>query len=215
MITPCQLNLICPNLKGERLTKVTNAINCICPQYGINSFDILHEFLANVAHESGEFRLMEENLNYSAERLRKIWPHRFPTLAEAEKVAGNPRLIAEKVYGKRADLGNTQDGDGWLFRGSGFIQLTGRRNHTMFLSYYNTRFEPKQSLNEMAVNLRHDIECGMHSACWFFSIAKNLVPHAINDNMKFIVRRINGAYIGMNDRTKYYERAKSILCHTK
>jgi putative chitinase len=211
MINPCQLSQICPNLKGDRLTKVVNAINEICPQYGIVNYDILHEFLANVAHESGEFRLMEENLNYTAERLRKIWPHRFPTLKEAQNFAHSPQAIANKVYGGRADLGNTQPADGWIFRGSGFIQLTGRRNHTMFLSYYNTRFEPKKGLTEMAELLRKDTHFAMHSACWFFSIAKGLVPHAVNDNMKLIVKRINGAYIGMNERVKYYERAKQVL----
>jgi putative chitinase len=208
LLTPQQLMKVCTTLSSERATRVANAINEICPKYGIDTNDILHEFLANVAHESGEFRRLEENLNYSWLRLREVFPNRFPNNDVAKLYHRKPKEIAEKVYGFRQDLGNNHAGDGWLFRGAGFIQLTGRRNHTLFLSYYNEKFDPKYTLSQMADLLRYDYKYAMHSACWFFAIAAKLIPYAITDQMKPIVKRINGGYIGMTDRTRLYELAK-------
>ena len=210
-ITPEQLRKVCTTLSLERATKVCKALNEICPQYGINTPDIMHEFIANVAHECWEFRVAEENLNYSSARLRQVWPNRFPTDAIAAQYHRNPKLIAEKVYGGRADLGNVQKGDGWLFRGAGWIQLTGRRNHTLFLSYYNEKFSPKYTLSQMADLLRYDYKFAAHSACWFFAIATGLIPFAVADNMKHIVKKINGGFNGMNDRVRLYELAKKYI----
>lgn len=199
---------VCTTMSAERATRVCNALNEVCPQYGINTPTIMHEFIANVAHECMEFRVAEENLNYSAAALRRTWPARFPTDAIAAQYHRKPKLIAEKVYGGRKDLGNTQNGDGWLFRGSSWIQITGRSNHTRFLSFYNEKFGTKHTLSQMADLLRYDYKYAAHSACWFFAIAAGLIPYAIADNMKHIVKRINGGYNGMNDRVRLYELAK-------
>lgn len=210
IVTVLQLTKVCP-MPLDRAHKVVKALNEICPLYGMDSADILHEFIANAAHESGNFGTLEENLNYSAKRLTQVWPHRFPDLATAQKYSGNPKLLAEKVYGKRKDLGNVQVGDGWLFRGGGFIQLTGRNNYTLFLNYYNKNFTPQYTLSQMADLIRYDYKYAMHSACWFFAIAKNLIPLAISDDMKTIVKRINGGYIGLDHRTRLYELAKKYI----
>ncbi|ANK72792.1 hypothetical protein FA04_09225 [Ensifer adhaerens] len=91
----------------------------------------LAAILAEVHHETGgTMRPVEENLNYSARRLMQVWPARFPTLASAEPYAGNPRKLANRVYGGR--LGNVEDDDGWVFRGRGLAQITGRANYGKF-----------------------------------------------------------------------------------
>lgn len=207
-ITPLQMMKVCPSISLDTATKISNALNEVCPLYKMDTPDILHEFIANIAHESGCFQKLEENLNYRAERLMYVWPHRFRDIETAKKYEHNPRAIAERVYGSRKDLGNDNAADGWVFRGGGFIQLTGRMNYTLFLNYYNNAFEPKLSLPKMADLIRTDFKYAMHSACWFFAISKKLIPLAINDNLKAIVLRINGGLFGLNDRTFYYERAK-------
>lgn len=91
----------------------------------------LDDFVANVAHESENFTRLEENLHYSTpERICKVFPSRVRTLAEAQPLVRNPRALAERVYGRRADLGNVTAEDGWLCRGSGLIQATGLKNLT-------------------------------------------------------------------------------------
>lgn len=83
--------------------------------------------LANLFFESSGFRILEENGNYSAAALQKVWPRHYPNSTEAKKDERNPTAILNKVYGNR--LGNTEKDDGWTFRGRGYIQLTGRENY--------------------------------------------------------------------------------------
>ncbi|MBD9636074.1 hypothetical protein IB277_07175 [Ensifer sp. ENS07] len=91
----------------------------------------LAAILAEAHHETGgQFQPVAENLNYSAKRLTEVWPSRFPTLAAATPYAGNPRRLANKVYGGR--LGNTGSDDGWLYRGRGLAQITGKANYAKF-----------------------------------------------------------------------------------
>lgn len=86
-------------------------------------------FLAQVGHETGNLSVFEENLNYSGERLTKVWPGRFPTLASTAGYARNPVALANKVYANRMGNRDEKSGDGWRYRGAGMIQLTGRDNH--------------------------------------------------------------------------------------
>lgn len=187
---------------------LASVINRVCPYYGINT-SILHEFLANLLHESNEFRRYEENLNYSAERLMEVWPARFKTLQQALPYAYRPQQVAAKVYNGR--MGNTGPLDGWEFRGSGPIQMTGRDNFTLFASWMDRTFRITKTEHEWAHLIRKDHEVGMHSACWIFSIAKGLNDEAVRDEMKTIIKRINGGYNGINDRYRYYELCKKYL----
>ena len=102
-------------------------------------------------------------------------------------------------------------GDGWTFRGCGPIQLTGRSNVTRFTAFYNMKFSSALKAGDVAELLRTDLRMGIHSACWVFSIAKGLNDEAENDDMRAIVKKINGAYLGWDDRSKYYERAKRLI----
>lgn len=208
LISSAQLRKICPLMGLEFANQITAAINEVCPQYGMN-VDILHEFLANTLHESKEFTDYEENLNYSAERMVQVWPSRFRTVTDAQPYARNPHKLANKVYGGR--LGNTQPTDGWDFRGSGPIQMTGREHFTNFSLFMRRKFNVIKTAQEWAELIRRDHRWAMHSACWIFSIAKGLNDEAMNDQMRVIVKRINGGYIGESDRMKYYEVCKRYI----
>lgn len=198
-------------INPARAGNIAPLLNSICPKYGIGNADIMHEFLANVLHESNEFTKYEENLSYSAKRLTEVWPKRFPTIDAALAYSHNPKKLAEKVYGGRKDLGNEQPGDGFNFRGSGPIQITGRSNFTLFASFMRTNHNVSKSLEEWAEALRTSDEWGIHSASWLFAIAKNLIGLAISDNMKTIVERINGGLTGIDGRMKYYELCKKYI----
>lgn len=97
---------------------------------GINTLMKLCHFMGQTFEETGGYVAMTENLNYSAARLRQVWPSKFPTLAAATAATGSPQKVAMAVYGNRHDLGNTSALDGWTFRGGGLLQLTGRYNYT-------------------------------------------------------------------------------------
>jgi len=211
MISGSQLSKIAPSIKGERANLIAGLLDNICPQYGIDTPDIFHEFIANLLHECGEFKIFEENLHYRPQRLMAIWPKRFPDILTAKQFAANPEKLANYVYGARKDLGNNKPGDGWLFRGSGAIQLTGRSNIATFTKFYNNKFQKNYTPEQMADLLRKDLDIGIHSACWFFAIAKGLIDEAISDQVKTIIKRINGGFIGLDDRLKYYERAKKYI----
>lgn len=204
LITPEQLKAIATTLSPERCKEMADLLNELCPKYGIVTTDVFHEFLANVLHESGEFNLKDENMNYSASRLRAVWPSRFPSFTAANQYARNPKKLANFVYGGR--MGNKPGtDDGWTFRGSGFVGLTGREMYTKYAKYINKPVEEAANL------IRTTDRYALDSALWFFCVLKNLEPLAENDEFTKIVKHINGGLIGLADRQKYYERAKKII----
>jgi putative chitinase len=184
----------CPKDWAEAIVNVT-------PQFDIDTPLRLSAFIAQVAHESSELTRVEENLNYSAERLVVVFPKYFPTADTAIAFHRNSEMIANKVYGGR--MGNTEEGDGWKFRGRGPIQLTGRENYTLCGNAI------KRNLTEDPELLLHPL-AGIESACWFWN-SKNLNTLADHGDFKTITKRINGGYIGLEEREKYYGKAKHIL----
>lgn len=155
-LTVQQLSRILP--KNKEVAAWHKALVAILPQFQINTVERVAAFLAQCAHESSDFTVLEENLNYSAKRLTQVWPKRFPP-SIANQVAGNPRRIAEIAYGNR--MGNNQPNDGYLFRGQGIIQLTGRDNFTRW----------GQSLNltaEQAVERIKTKQGAVEAAAWFW-----------------------------------------------
>jgi putative chitinase len=190
-----------PTLKKDRAEYLADKMNFIFPTYGINSYDILHELIANVAHESGGFRIKEENMNYTAKRLMEVWPSRFKTIQAATPFQHEPRKLANNVYGGR--MGNVQPDDGWSFRGGGFMQLTGRDTYTRY-----QKFLAFDTVENMADAVRSDDYYAIDSAAWFFAVEKGLIQLAKEDKFVPIVRKINGGTIGLRDREYYYARAK-------
>lgn len=211
LISAEQFQKICPKLNINRIKQLVPLINSICPQYGINTSNIFHEFFANLLEESGEFMHYEENLNYTVDRLMTVWPKRFPSKDSALGYAMNPRALARKVYGNRKELGNLNEEDGWLFRGGGPIQLTGRTNFTNFGEWMKKTFALVKTPEVWAQILRSNDEYGLHSACWIFAIAMKLIDEAERDEMQTIVKRINGGLTNYKIRLGYYERCKQFI----
>lgn len=220
MITGSILKQLAPSLPQDKANQYAGYLASICPMYGMGSADVMHEFIARLLVECGEFTVFEENLNYSVDGLLKTFGSHRITAAQAAKVGRTKTQKADKegianiIYvGKwgKDNLGNTLPGDGWTFRGSGPIQMTGRGNITQFAKYYNKLTGSNYTPEQMAALLRTNIEVGIHSACWLFAISKQLIDEAIDDNLKAVVKKINGGLIGFSETQKYYELAKKLI----
>ena len=166
-------------------------------------------FMAQCGHESADFNRLEENLNYSENALNSVFGRYFGEgKRDAAEYARKPEKIANYVYqdefrSKRGQMGNTEEGDGWRFRGRGIKQLTGRNNYTAFGKTVGMTAE--EAAEYVATK-----KGALESACWFWS-TNNIDKYADNDDIVGMSKRINGGTIGLDDRKFRYERAKQIL----
>lgn len=152
-------------------------------------------FRATVAHESAGFTRLEENLNYSAARLRAVWPSRFKTPESAQAIARQPERIANKVYGGR--MGNTEPGDGWRYRGRGLFQLTFKANYRACGVALGLDL-----LADPDLLLQHGPAA--RSAGWFWA-TKGCQTLAEEAGFEAVTRRINGGLNGMADRRRLFD----------
>jgi len=183
-----------------------SALEQLLPDYDINTPQRIAAFVAQCSHESGGFRVLKENLNYKAATLRKIFPKYFPTDAVAAQYAALPNkqeAIANKVYGGRMGNGPEETGDGFRYCGRGLIQLTGKNNYEEFAMSIET---PVEEIPEYLATF----EGAAQSACWFWE-KNNLNNWADTGDIKELTRRINGGYIGLEDRIKHYNHALHVL----
>ncbi len=209
-IKPEQLKKVCDLLSNERCALLTEFINKKIVEYGIKSFDELHEFIGQVVHESGQFSAKVENMNYRAQTLANTWPSRFSKTKVKPYIpndaalahARQPQKLANYVYGGR--MGNVNPNDGWDFRGRGYIGITGRSMYTLYGKY-------KNMTAEQAAKFMETEEGAMDCAFWFFYVYRDLEQLAIKDNDREITRRINGGFINMEDRLKYTQRARKYM----
>lgn len=201
MITVDKFKQIFPNCKQPNDT--TKALNIILPKYKITTKERLAAFLAQCGHESGSFNILKENLNYSAEGLCKVWPKRFPTLAEAQKYHRNPEKIANKVYADRMGNGSEDSGDGFLYCGRGAIQLTGKDNYTKFASSLDMAIDE-------AVAYCETREGAIESACYFWE-THNLNECADKGDFVALTKKINGGTTGLAERQEIWAKAKQVL----
>ena len=183
---------------------IPDAVLFDLPQYSdlSNRFRIAH-FLAQTGHESGGFRTVEENLSYSAGRLLTIFPKYFPDLETANEYAYRPKSIADRVYAGRLGNGVQSTGDGYRFRGRGFIQLTGRANYQSFADWIGVDVVtyPEYVASDYAVA----------SAVFFFTRRKIWTIADLGEGQSTIdavSKMVNGGYIGLADRAA---RLKEIL----
>lgn len=208
MITGEQLKKVCSSLSLDRAIYLADLIRKTCPKYGINTTDILHEFLATIAHESGEFTIKKESMFYSTPaRIVEIWQSRFNLTGangkfNANDFIKNPAKLANTVYANRMGNGDFNSNDGFNFIGGGFIQLTGRESYAAYAKYIG------KDIIETANLVRTTDEYALDSACWEFSVDKKLNDEAERDEFLTVTKRINGGTIGLNDRQKYYELCK-------
>lgn len=180
-----------------------NALEAVLPRYEINTVDRVAAFLAQCGHESADFTILEENLNYSAKGLRNTWPARFPSEEAAQPYHRKPKMIANKVYANRMGNGSEDSGDGWRFRGRGAIQLTGRSNYQAFADTFGWTLEE-------AVAYTETLQGAVESAAWFWW--KNKINDiADRRDIKAMTRRINGGVIGLADREAHYNHIYKVL----
>lgn len=175
----------------------------ILPDYEINTPKRVAAFLAQCAHESGNFRVLKENLNYQAASLMRVWPRYFPDMSTAQSYAHNQEKIANRAYANRMGNGDEASGDGWKFCGRGLIQLTGKSNYTAFAESIETPLEE-------IPDFLGTFEGAAQSACWFWE-TNNLNKLADAGDIKTMTRVINGGYLGLEERTNHYNHALHVL----
>lgn len=200
---------LAPNARSSYREGAANA-QSVLDRHGITQSKLrLAHFLAQILHESGALTLQQENLNYSAPRLPMVWPKRFRPQGPLDPAAfaNNPEKLANEVYGGR--MGNTRPGDGFLYRGRGLMQLTGRdsyREATRILRGFSADtpdFEAEPDL--------------VFSAAWALPIAaaewdsKGCNAPADADQITQVTQRINGGQIGISERRDWLLRVKALL----
>ena len=160
-------------------------------------------FIGQCGHECGNFRILEENLNYKAATLMKLWAKRFPTLEIANQYAGQPKRIANKVYASRMGNRDEQSGDGYRFRGRGCIQLTGSANYFHAGKALGIDFmsDPDQVATPKFAAL---------TAGWFWS-THNCNALAEAADWTGLTKKINGGTIGLDDRISHTNLALNVL----
>jgi putative chitinase len=170
-------------------------------KYQINTPKRQACFIGQCMHESGGFKFLRENLNYSAKALMNTWPSRFPDMDTAEKFERQPEKIANKVYSGR--MGNTEDGDGAKYIGRGLIQLTGKDNYRAFGEAIGKDLVANPQLVE-------EPRYAALSAGWFWN-KRGLNALADAMDITTLTVRINGGRIGIDDRIAKINKALDIL----
>jgi putative chitinase len=192
--------------KNPYIDQWYNALSQLLPDYEINTPQRIAAFMAQCAHESGGFTALKENLNYKAATLRKIFPKYFPTDEIANQYAALPNkqeAIANKVYANRMGNGDEASGDGFRYCGRGLIQLTGKDNYTWFAA--SIGIGPDEASEYLQT-----FEGAAQSACWFWE-TNNLNACADAGDIKLMTKKINGGYIGLDDRIAHYQHALQIF----
>ena len=160
-------------------------------------------FIGQCGHECANFKVLEENLNYRAETLMKLWKSRFPTIEVANEYARNPKKIANKVYANRMGNRDESSGDGFRFRGRGCIQLTGHANYFHCGKALGVDFVANPDL--VATPKYASLSAG-----WFRSTHNCNAPADALDFTK-VTKIINGGTIGLDDRIKHVQQALAVL----
>ena len=201
-----ELSTVKEKLLGVIPNQVINELDIIFDKYEINTILRISHFLAQCAHESGNFSVKQENLNYSAKRLQEVFGKYFTTHAKALLYERKPVKIASLVYGNRMGNGDEQSIEGYKYRGRGYIQLTGKNNYLLF----------DKSLNETGLEIdiigNPDLVATTYpliSAAWFFN-KNNLNEIADLGGTKEIItritKRVNGGTHGLDSRISYFNK---------
>ena len=200
-LTKEQLKQLLP--KNPYIDQWHHALSQLLPDYEINTPQRIAAFIAQCAHESGNFIFLSENLNYKAESLVKIFSKYFKDIETAKQYEKQPAKIANKIYADRMGNGNEASGDGFKYRGRGLIQLTGKTNYTWFAA--SLEITPEE-----AAEYTQTFEGAAQSACWFWETNK-LNQWADKGDIEKMTKIINGGTIGLEDRKKHYAHALHVL----
>ena len=192
-------------LKGHIPDAVLAQIPSVVEKFKIDTPLELAHFLAQCGHESGNFKAVSENLNYSADGLKKIFPKYFPGNLN-ESYARKPEAIASRVYASRMGNGDEASKEGFKFRGRGYIQLTGKANYAEFDKFV----EDDILTNPDLVATKYPLL----SAAWFFSKNKlnEIASKGADDaTVTAVTKRVNGGTIGLADRIKHFKEFYALL----
>ena len=193
-------------LKGHVPDAVIAQIPSVMSTFKIDTALRLSHFLAQCGHESAGFKAVQENLNYGAKGLLGIFKKYFPTEAKALQYERKPEKIANLVYGSRMGNGDEASGDGYKFRGRGYIQLTGKNNYAAFGKAINEDITANPDL----VSTKYPLL----SAAWFWSSnsLNALADKGADDtSVTAITKRVNGGTIGLPDRIKHFKEYYTLL----
>jgi putative chitinase len=205
--------------------------------FGITTPPLMAAFLANVVHESAKFKRLEENLDYTAQRLAAVWPHRFHLAQDdpetgrqnADRFAHHPELIANSVYAGRLGNGDEASGDGWRFRGRGLMQLTGREQYQAFFDalpgillrvidatgnpIYRQVHDALLATPGLWPDLLIEPDLAALSAGWYWERigANALIRSDSPEAFEELTRAINGQLIGLESRLALWAQARSVL----
>lgn len=206
-ITSDTLRKIYPQSKS--IARYCEALHHAMAECGIDTAARACAFLAQVGHESAQLDRIEENLNYSAQALRKVFPKYFRTPQEASSYAHHPERIANRVYANRMGNGGEESGDGWKFRGRGLIQITGRDNYVSMSALMG------KDLTVWPDALLMPLDACRSAALWWKANGLNALADklAADERKTFetITKRVNGGLNGLEDRWAIYLRAKSAI----
>lgn len=202
-LTKGQLSQLLP--KNPYLDHWFHALEQLLPDYEINTPKRMAAFLAQCAHESGNFIATKENLNYRPESLVKLFSKYFdlPTAQKYCALPNKQEAIANKIYANRMGNGDEASGDGYRYCGRGLIQVTGKANYTDFAD--SLEIKPEEAAEYM-----HTFEGAAQSACWFWE-SRKLNTYADRGDIKGMTKIINGGYIGLEDRISHFEHALHIF----
>jgi putative chitinase len=204
MLTLEQLVKAFPKAKESRLEELMSGFEETFQLFDINTPKRQAAFLAQTAHESGNFNFMVENLNYSAEALDRVFPKYFKNAGrDAQEYHRQPEKIANVVYANRMGNGDEASGDGFRFRGRGLIQVTGRTNYSLCGEALGADLIAEPELLETPAG-------ACLSAGWYWG-TNGLNELADAEDIKAMTKRINGGYIGLEDRIEHYEHAMAVL----
>jgi putative chitinase len=208
-LTISQLRQLLP--KNKYVEHWHHALSVLLPDYDIDTPRRVAAFIAQCAHESGGFSVLQENLNYKPQALRRLFSKYFPDDAIAGQYcakSNKQEAIANRIYANRMGNGDESSGDGYRFRGRGLIQLTGRSNYQNFADSIEVDGRPLK-IDEVPAYLE-TFEGAAQSACWFWE-TNNLNKWADEGDILTLTKRINGGIIGLEDRKKHYEHALHVL----
>jgi len=207
LLTVDQLRAMIPT--NKEVEEWCAALNEMLPKYGITTDKRIAAFVSQCAHESLDFRVLEEALSYKTETLLKVFPRYFgPGKENPDEYARNPQKLANYVYmdknrSKAGALGNVKENDGWAMRGKGLKQVTGRANHEAFGKTVGMTAEEAA---EYLLTKKGALE----SALWFWG-SRNLNEVADTGDQVRLTKIINGGDIGLADRKQRYAKAMAAL----
>ena len=204
MLTESQLKEMIP--RNKYVSYWHHALEQLLPDYDITTPQRIAAFVAQCAHESGDFMVLKENLNYKPAALRRLFPKYFPTDELAQEYCAKPNkqaAIANRIYANRMGNGDELSSDPSRWIGRGLIQLTGRANYQAFADSIETPIEEVPEYLET-------FEGAAQSACWFWE-TNRLNRFADSSDIKGLTKAINGGYIGLDDRIKHYNHALHVM----